>query len=51
METALAEMLNCGEFGLDGFIKFLRFFVLERSFEGAVFETKVKVLLWELDCW
>ena len=31
METAVAEVLNRGECGLDGFVKFLRFFVFIRE--------------------
>lgn len=43
------SMLNRGEHGLDGFIRFFKFFVLDRGLEGVMIETKVGVLLLELD--
>ena len=49
MAAAVPEMLNRGELGLDGLIRFLRFFVFERGLEGALFETKIEGLLKELD--
>jgi hypothetical protein len=42
-------MLNRGEHGLDGFIRFFKYFVLERGLEGVMIETKVDALLHELD--
>ena len=54
-ETEMLEnvksMPNCGEHGLDGFIWFFRYFVLERGLEGVMIETKVDALLHELDNW
>jgi hypothetical protein len=49
MAAAIPEMLNRGQMGLDGFVEFLRFFVVERALEGALFETKVDALLKELN--
>jgi hypothetical protein len=49
MAAAVPEMLNRGELGLDGLIQFLKFFVVERGLEGALFETKIEALLKELD--
>lgn len=43
-------MLNRGEFGLDGFIHFMKFFAIrvEKGSLGRLFETKVEVLLNEM---
>ena len=49
MVAAIPQLLNRGEYGLDGFIRFMTFFVSERGLQGALFETKVKALLKELD--
>jgi hypothetical protein len=49
MAAAIPEMLNRGEMGLDGFVEFLKFFVVERALEGALFETKVDALVKELN--
>ena len=49
MAAAIPDMLNQGEQGLDGFIRFMQFFVFERGLEGALFETKVEALVKELD--
>lgn len=48
MAAAIPEMLNRGEWGLDGFVRFLRFFVFERGLKGALFETKAEALVKEL---
>ena len=48
MADAVPEMLNRGKQGLDGFIRFMTFFVMERGLEGVMFETKVKALVKEL---
>ena len=48
MAAAIPDMLNQGTLGLDGFAKFMRFFVNERGLEGALFETKINVLIKEL---
>lgn len=47
--SVVKEELNRSEFGLDGFILFMKFFVVE--VEGALFETEVEVLLNELERW
>lgn len=44
--SAVKVMLNRGEFGLDGFIHFMKFFVVSRGLEGALFE---EALLNELE--
>jgi hypothetical protein len=49
MSTAIPEMLNHGAQGLDGFIRFMRYFILERGLEGVLFETKVDALVKELE--
>jgi hypothetical protein len=49
MAAAIPELLNRGEQGLDGFIRFMRFFVDERGLEGALFETKVEAIVRELE--
>jgi hypothetical protein len=48
MATAIPNMLNRGALGLDGFAKFMRFFVKERGLEGALLETKINALIKEL---
>jgi len=48
MAVVIPQLLNRGENGLDGFIRFMMFFVHERGLQGALFETEVKVLLTEL---
>ena len=49
MMVAVHEMLNSGEYGLDAFIRFMWFFVVERGLQGVMFETKVRALLKELE--
>jgi hypothetical protein len=49
MAAAIPRMLKRGEYGLDGFIKFMKFFVVERSLQGVMFETKVEALVRELE--
>ena len=51
MAAAIPEMLNKGDQGLDGFIRFMTFFIMERGLEGALFETKVEALIKELHNW
>jgi hypothetical protein len=48
MAAAIPQLLNRGKHGLDGFIRFMTFFVHERGLEGALFETKVEALLKEI---
>ena len=45
MAAAVPQLLNRGEYGLDGFICFMTFFVHERGLEGALFEIKDEALL------
>ena len=49
MQEAAKEMLERGQYGLDRFIKFLRFFVMNHGLKGVMFESKLKVLLEELE--
>ena len=49
MCEAVKGMLYRGQFGLDGFIQFLRFFVMSRGLKGAMVESKIKALLGELE--
>ena len=49
MQENTKEMLNRGVHGLDGFIQFFKYFVLQRSLEGAMIEMKVDGLLCEID--
>jgi hypothetical protein len=51
MAAVIPQLLNRGKYGLDRFICFMMFFVCERGLEGALFETKVEVLLRELRNW
>lgn len=48
-ESSAEKLLNRGPFGLDGMVRFLRFFVEERGLSGALFEPKVEALLKALD--
>ena len=34
-----------GEFGLDGFVKFIGYFIHQRSLNGALLETKITALI------
>ncbi|KAH9005554.1 hypothetical protein EDB86DRAFT_1458433 [Lactarius hatsudake] len=49
MQEIVKEMLNRGEHGLDGFIRFFKFFVLQRGLEGAMIEPTIESLLHEID--
>jgi hypothetical protein len=49
MRGNVKEMLNRGEYGLDGFIHFFKYFVLRQGLEGAMIEPKVDGLLCEID--
>jgi hypothetical protein len=42
-------MLQRGEYGLDGFLRFLRYFVNHRGLAVAMFESKVEMLVEELN--
>ena len=44
-------MLKRGEYGLDGFIKFMMYFIVNRGLQGVMFEMKVEALIRELDDW
>jgi hypothetical protein len=47
--AAVPHMLNRGVHGLDGFLRFLKFFVVQRGLEAVLFETKVELLISELE--
>jgi hypothetical protein len=49
MCKVVKEMLQHGQWGLDGFIRFLQFFVMTCGLKGAMFESKIKALLEELE--
>lgn len=51
MAAALTQLLNHGQHGLDRFICSMTFFIHERGLQGALFETRVEVLLTELKSW
>jgi hypothetical protein len=48
MRENAKEMVNRGELGLDGFIHFFKYFVLQRGLEGALIEPKIDRLLGEI---
>ena len=45
MAAVVPKLLNHGAYGLDGFLCFMTFFNRERGLQGALFETKVEVIL------
>ncbi|KAH9019584.1 hypothetical protein EDB83DRAFT_121222 [Lactarius deliciosus] len=49
IQENVKEMLNRGEYGLDGFIRFFKFFVFQRGLEGAMIEPTIEGLLHEID--
>ena len=49
MRMNVKEMLNRGEHGLDGFVQFFKYFILQRGLEGAMIEPKFEGLLCEID--
>jgi hypothetical protein len=49
MQEGVKEMINRGEHGLDGFIQFFKYFVLQRGLEGTLIEPKIDGLLHEID--
>lgn len=49
MATVIPKMLKRGEYGLDRFVRFMRFYVVERSLQGVLFEMKIEALLRELE--
>ena len=49
MAASIPQMLKRGEYGLDGFVRFLKFYVVERSLQGVMFEMKVEALVRELE--
>lgn len=51
MAAAVPQMLKHGEYGLDGFIKFMKYYIVERSLQGVMFETKVEALIRGLESW
>ena len=42
-------MLNCSKHGLDGFIQFFKYFVLQQGLEGVLIEPKIEGLLHEIE--
>ena len=50
MAAAIPRMLKRGEYGLDAFVKFMKYYVVQRSLQGVMFEMKVEALVKELEC-
>lgn len=51
MHEAVKGMLHRGQYGLDGFIRFIRFFVMSCGLKGGMVESKIKALLEEMELW
>jgi hypothetical protein len=49
MRESVKEMMNRGNYGLDGFVRFLHYFVMYRGLKGGMFESKVVAVLEELE--
>jgi hypothetical protein len=49
MRESVKEMMNRGSYGLDGFVRFLHYFVMYRGLKGGMFESKVVAVLEELE--
>ena len=49
MQENTKEMLNRGIHGLDGFIQFFKYFILQHGLKGAMIKIKVDGLLCEID--
>ena len=48
MRESVKDMLNRGEHGLDSFVQFFKYFVLQQGLEGAMIEMKIVGLLCEI---
>ena len=51
MAVVIPKLLNRGTYGLDGFIRFMTYFVQERGLQGALFKTKIEAILKEIEYW
>jgi hypothetical protein len=49
MATAIPQMLKHGKYGLDVFVRFMKYYVVQRSLQGVMFKMKVKALVKELE--
>lgn len=49
MAAVVPHLLNRGTHGLDGFVRFMTFFVYKRGLQGALFKTKVEAILKEIE--
>ena len=49
MHESVNEMMNCGSYGLDGFVRFLHYFMMYCGLKGGMFESKVVAVLEELE--
>ncbi|KAF8230110.1 hypothetical protein L208DRAFT_1283552, partial [Tricholoma matsutake] len=49
MHESVKEMMNRGNYGLDGFVRFLLYFMMYRGLKGGMFESKVVAVLEELE--
>ena len=49
MRESVKEMMNRGSYGLDGFVRFLHYFVMYHGLKRGMFELKVVAVLEELE--
>jgi hypothetical protein len=49
MRAAAKDMLHWGQYGLDGFLAFIRYFIMRRGLKGGLIESRVMVILEELE--
>jgi hypothetical protein len=49
MREAVKGMLHCGQYGLDGFIRYVQFFMMSHGLKGGMVESKIKALLEEVE--
>ena len=49
MHAAVKGMMQQGQYGLDGFLAFIRYFVMWHGLKGGMLESKVKAILEELE--
>lgn len=49
MRAAAKDMLHRGQYGLDGFLAFIHYFIMWRGLKGGLIESRVMVILEELE--
>jgi hypothetical protein len=47
--VAVKEMLQCSQYGLDGFLMFICYFIMWCGLKGGMFKSKVIAILEELE--